>query len=47
MEADGGLHIVCIGSVWKSWSVMKAGLFHRYLNCQRKIRYIHYVITDV
>ena len=24
-EAEGGLNIVCVGSVWKSWELLKQG----------------------
>ena len=24
-EAEGGLNIVCVGSVWKSWELLKKG----------------------
>ena len=24
-EAEGGLHVVCVGSVWKSWDLLKTG----------------------
>lgn len=25
LEEAGGLHVVCVGSVWKSWEFMKPG----------------------
>ncbi|XP_046557217.1 N-acetyl-D-glucosamine kinase-like [Haliotis rubra] len=25
LEGDGGLHVVCVGSVWKSWSLLEPG----------------------
>ena len=24
-QAPGGLHVVCVGSVWKSWQLLKTG----------------------
>ena len=25
LDGPGGLHVVCVGSVWKSWDLMKKG----------------------
>ena len=26
LEGAGGLHVVCVGSVWKSWEFIKPGV---------------------
>ena len=29
LEGAGGLHVVCVGSVWKSWESMKPGMLDK------------------
>ena len=38
LEGTGGLHIVCVGSVWKSWKHMKQGIVN-FLKSKKKIRW--------
>lgn len=31
-KENGGLHVVCIGSVWKSWELLKKGFINQLNN---------------
>ena len=46
-DAEGGLNIVCVGSVWKSWDLLKDGFLEGIkTNNGQPVRYLNSVLPN-